>query len=64
MINNLGTLSSEMQITFGVLQIDTENSVTGLGSKICKYSRLCYKDPSDSGHKSLKRCSLQQVHES
>ena len=29
MINNLGTPSSELQINFGVLQIDTENSSTG-----------------------------------
>ena len=30
MINNLGTPSSELQINFDVLQIDTENSATGL----------------------------------
>ena len=31
MINNLGTTpSSELQVNFGVLQIDTENSATGL----------------------------------
>ena len=30
MINNLGTPSSELQINFGMLQIDTENSATGL----------------------------------
>ena len=30
MINNLGTPSFELQINFGVLQIDTENSDTGL----------------------------------
>ena len=30
MINNLGTPSSELQINFGELQIDTENSATGL----------------------------------
>ena len=30
MNNNLGTPSSELQINFGVLQIDTENSATGL----------------------------------
>ena len=29
MINNLGTPPSELQINFGVLQIDTENSATG-----------------------------------
>ena len=29
MINNLGTQSYELQINFGVLQIDTENSATG-----------------------------------
>ena len=29
MINNLGTPSSEQQINFGVLHIDTENSATG-----------------------------------
>ena len=29
-INNLGKPSSEVQINFGVLQIDTENSATGL----------------------------------
>ena len=29
MINNLGATSSGMQINFGVLQIDTENSATG-----------------------------------
>ena len=28
MINNLGTPSSEQQINFGVLQIDTENLAT------------------------------------
>ena len=28
-INNLGTPSSELQINFGVLQIDAENSATG-----------------------------------
>ena len=28
-INNLRTPSSELQINFGVLQIDTENSATG-----------------------------------
>ena len=28
MINNLGTLSSELQINFGVLLIDTEYSAT------------------------------------
>ena len=31
MINNRGTLSSELQINFNVLQIDTENSATRLG---------------------------------
>ena len=30
MINNLGTSLSELQINFGVLQIDTENSATGV----------------------------------
>ena len=30
MINNLGTPSSKVQINFGVLQIDTENSATGV----------------------------------
>ena len=29
-INNLSTPSSELQINFGVLQIDTENSATGI----------------------------------
>ena len=29
MIINLGTLLSELQINFGVLQTDTENSATG-----------------------------------
>ena len=29
-INNLGTPSSEVQISFGVLQIVTENSATGV----------------------------------
>ena len=29
MIDNLDTPSSELQINFGVLQIDTENSATG-----------------------------------
>ena len=28
-INNLGTPSSELQINFGVLQIDIKNSATG-----------------------------------
>ena len=28
-INNLNTPSSKLQINFGVLQIDTENSATG-----------------------------------
>ena len=30
MINNLDTPSSEVQINFGVLQIDSENSATGI----------------------------------
>ena len=30
MINNLGAPSSKVQINFGVLQIDTENSALGL----------------------------------
>ena len=30
MINNLGKPSFELQINFGVLQIDTENSASGL----------------------------------
>ena len=30
MIDNLGTPSSELQINFGVLQIDTENFATGV----------------------------------
>ena len=30
MINNLGTSSSELQINFGVLQIDTKYSATGI----------------------------------
>ena len=30
MIINLGTPSFELQINFGVLQIDTENSATGM----------------------------------
>ena len=30
MINNLGTPLSEVQINFGVLQIDTENSASGI----------------------------------
>ena len=29
-INNLRTLSYELQINFGVLQTDTENSATGI----------------------------------
>ena len=29
MINNVGTPSSKLQINFGVLQIDIENSATG-----------------------------------
>ena len=33
-INNLGAPSSELQINFGVLQIDTENSASGLRSKM------------------------------
>ena len=32
MINNLGTSLSELQIKFGVIQIETENSATGLES--------------------------------
>ena len=32
MINNLGTPSSKLQINFGVLQTDTENSATGVRS--------------------------------
>ena len=34
MINNLGTLSSEMQINFGVLQTNTENSATEVASSL------------------------------
>ena len=34
MINNLGTPSFELQINFGVLQIDKENSATGRQSII------------------------------
>ena len=34
MINNLGTPSSELQINFGVLQIDTENYAPGYISHI------------------------------
>ena len=30
MINNIGTPSSEVQINFGVLQINSENSATGI----------------------------------
>ena len=33
MIYNLGTPSSKLQINFGELQIDTENSATGRYSK-------------------------------
>ena len=33
-INNLGTPSSELEINFGVLQIDAENSTTGICIKI------------------------------
>ena len=32
MINNLGTTSSEQQINFGALQIDIENSATGIST--------------------------------
>ena len=32
MINNLDTPSSELQINFGVLQINAENSATGVKS--------------------------------
>ena len=38
MINNLGTPSSDVQINFGVLQIDTENSATGI------FSNFFYKN--------------------
>ena len=33
MINNVGTPSFGVQIHFGVLQTDTENSATGVGTK-------------------------------
>ena len=32
-INNLGTLFSELQINFGMLQIDKKNSAAGLVTK-------------------------------
>ena len=40
MINNLGTPSSELQINFGVLQIDTENSATGISLQVARESEL------------------------
>ena len=49
MINNLGTPSSELQINFGVLQIDTENSATGiLGSKRMNFDVLYSNERSKS----------------
>ena len=36
MINNLRTPSSEVQINFGVLQIDTENSATGIKANLIR----------------------------
>ena len=41
MINNLGTPSSEMQIDFGVLKIDTENSA--IEPMSCLERRKIYK---------------------
>ena len=35
-INNLGTPSFKLQINFGVLQIDRENSATGLTKQLLK----------------------------
>ena len=37
MINNLGALSFKLQINFGVLQIDTENSATRLETSISSF---------------------------
>ena len=34
-INNIGTSLSELQVNFGMLQIDTENSATGFISIKC-----------------------------
>ena len=42
MFNNLGTPSSELQINFGVLQIGTENSITGRLHKLTpRHPQLC-----------------------
>ena len=43
-INNLGTPSSELQINFGVMQIDTENSNTEDTSRLFQLTRS-QKDP-------------------
>ena len=40
MINDLGTQLSDLQINFGVLHIDTENSATGVN--ICIINRLIF----------------------
>ena len=50
MINNLGTPSSELQINFDVLQIDTENSATGLLSRaknVLTLSTDCHRNGSN-----------------
>ena len=45
MINNIGTPSFELQIDFGVLQIDIENSTIGLTSSQKSHRlRLGYQD--------------------
>ena len=40
MVNDLGTPSSELQINVGVLQINTENSATGLFFKGSALNKL------------------------
>ena len=45
-INNLGTPSLEMQIIFRMLQIDTENSATGIRTNNFLYQRNSVADKS------------------
>ena len=61
MINNLGTRSSKLQINFGVLLIDTENSATGVKTSdmdIVKFS-VHENEVTQSERRKVKYCITQ-----
>ena len=69
MINSLSTPTSELQINFGVLQIDEENSATGLinenfGNKVHQITRTpnyCFTSQQSNAMLLLNNCAVKYL---